>query len=87
MLTHIKIYIDAANPGYIRGCKRYISEQEDYEQIVEYSKKNRITLDNVMDIVPVGFAEHGLSMLHALQSYVSKSDLRIPEDMQDTRRT
>src|SRR5207253_5996490 len=81
----VKVFIDSTNPGYIRECKRYIGENEEYEYLIKdtEAKKNRIRLDALMDIVPVGFAEHGLPMLQALQTYVSNSWLVIPTDMED----
>jgi hypothetical protein len=43
-----KIYIDEANPSFIRSLKMLIGERSDYETVIEQAKKTRWNWQNSM---------------------------------------
>lgn len=60
-----KIYIDGANPSFIRSLKMLIGERSDYETIIEQAKKTRWNWQNSMTVVPVQFnTEHKELLKH-----------------------
>jgi hypothetical protein len=54
-----KIFIDAANPSFIRALKMAIGDREDYENQIAYYKKMKWNWHNHMIVIPVSFnVEH-----------------------------
>jgi hypothetical protein len=54
-----KIFIDAANPSFIRSLKMAIGDKEDYESQIAYYKKTKWNWHNHMVVIPVSFnVEH-----------------------------
>jgi hypothetical protein len=61
-----KIYIDAANPSFIRSLKLAIGDREDYENQITYYKKMKWNWHNHMTVIPVSFnVEHKEMLGHA----------------------
>jgi hypothetical protein len=61
-----KIYIDAANPSFIRSLKLEIGDREDYENQIAYYKKMKWNWHNHMSVIPVSFnVEHKEMLGHA----------------------
>jgi hypothetical protein len=61
-----KIYIDAANPSFIRSLKLAVGDREDYENQIAYYKKMKWNWHNHMNVIPVGFnVEHKEMLGHA----------------------
>ena len=61
-----KIYIDAANPSFIRSLKLAIGDREDYENQIAYYKKMKWNWHNHMTLIPVSFnVEHKEMLGHA----------------------
>jgi hypothetical protein len=61
-----KIYIDAANPSFIRSLKLEIGDREDYENQIAYYKKMKWNWHNHMTVIPVSFnVEHKEMLGHA----------------------
>ncbi|MFL6423044.1 MAG: hypothetical protein ACJ71R_05590, partial [Nitrososphaeraceae archaeon] len=60
-----KVYIDAANPSFIRSLKLAIGDREDYENQIAYYKKMRWNWHNRMTVIPVSFNEHKEMLGHA----------------------
>ena len=50
-----KVYIDAANPSFIRALKMAIGEREDYENQISYYKQLQFNWHNHMKVIPVSF--------------------------------
>jgi hypothetical protein len=48
-----RIYVDSANPHYIRSCCTMVSQNSEYESDLEYARKNHFPPDNTMLIVPM----------------------------------
>ena len=60
---HVKnIYVDGANPEFIRSLKSKIGELSDpkyYNQYIELYRKNKQNIEGCMKVIPVHFArEH-----------------------------
>jgi hypothetical protein len=54
-----KIFIDGANPSFIRSLKIQMNERPDYEWLIERAKKMKRGVWEYMDIIPVHFStEH-----------------------------
>jgi hypothetical protein len=54
-----KIYIDGANPSFIRSLKSEMDERPDYEWLIERAKKMRRGVWEYMDVIPAHFStEH-----------------------------
>jgi hypothetical protein len=61
-----KVYIDAANPSFIRSLKLAIGDREDYENQIAYYKKMKWNWHNHMSVIPVSFnIEHKEMLGHA----------------------
>jgi hypothetical protein len=61
-----KVYIDAANPSFIRALKQEIGDREDYENQIAYYKKMKWNWHNHMTVIPVSFnVEHKEMLGHA----------------------
>jgi hypothetical protein len=61
-----KIYIDAANPSFIRSLKLAVGDREDYENQIAYYKKMKWNWHNHMTVIPVSFnVEHKEMLGHA----------------------
>lgn len=72
-----KVYIDGANPGYIRTLKALISERTDYDKAMEEYKRQKIDYQKVMRIVPVMFSQENKEMLTHAQELVSNGMVAI----------
>jgi hypothetical protein len=61
-----KVYIDAANPSFIRSLKLAIGDREDYENQIAYYKNMKWNWHNRMTVIPVSFnVEHKEMLGHA----------------------
>jgi len=61
-----KIYVDGANPEFIRSLKFQLGEESNptyYNQIIDNAKKHRANLEDVMTVIPVHFSIEHISML------------------------
>ena len=58
-----KIYIDGANPSFIRALKLQMGEDEDYDEIIKECKAKKRDYEFEMDVVPVNFSMEHKSML------------------------
>jgi hypothetical protein len=62
-----QIFVDGANPEFIRSLKRQLGENPDYEQEIDRIKKDFPGCDHEQNmlVVPVHFAkEHGQMLAH-----------------------
>ncbi len=58
-----KIYIDGANPSFIRSLKIQMDERPDYEWLIEIAKKMKREVWEYMDVIPVHFSTEHKDML------------------------
>jgi hypothetical protein len=64
-----RIFVDAANPSFIRALKDRVNEDSDYEQQIAYYKKSYASiydlefLQHNMFVIPVPFAKYHKDML------------------------
>jgi hypothetical protein len=64
-----RIFVDGANPSFIRALKGRVNEDTDYEQQIDYFKRNYPSvydlefLQQNMFVLPVSFAKHHKEML------------------------
>ena len=58
-----KVYIDGANPSFIRSLKVQMNERPDYEFFIERANKTRRELWEYMDVIPVHFSTEHKDML------------------------
>jgi hypothetical protein len=64
-----RIFVDAANPSFIRALKDRVNEDSDYEQQIAYYKKSYACiydlefLQHNMFVIPVPFAKYHKDML------------------------
>lgn len=66
-----RVYIDAANPGFIKSMKMEFHEVQDYEAIVQSCKHDKISPGERMRFIPVNFRESGRQMLTHVQSILA----------------
>lgn len=81
-----QIYVDAANPGFIRSLKIAIGESPDYEQEIQsWRKENAYWIpEGTMSIIPIPFNIKGEPMLEKLKDFADKGLLAInPEQFED----
>jgi hypothetical protein len=55
---YVRVYIDGANPSFVKSLKRMIGEDEHYEQMERYAKSV-----NSIKVLPVNFAIKNKEML------------------------
>ena len=67
-----KIYVDGANPSFIRGLKLAIGEDEQYEQVVKDCNKSGRELEMDMDVIPVNFSTNHREMLGKVKAFLER---------------
>jgi hypothetical protein len=67
-----KVYIDGANPSFIRSLKVQIDERPDYEFYIERANKTKRGLWEYMDVIPVHFSTEHKDMLAHCKIKVEK---------------
>jgi hypothetical protein len=76
-----KIYIDGANPAFIKSLKIQLGdkgiEQREYERLVEYSKKYNKPIDEYMRVIPVSFNKEHKNMLAHCKLMLEKDYVEI----------
>jgi hypothetical protein len=77
-----KIYIDGANPGYVRDLKRMHGDDTKYEGWVQYAAKQKVDPDVMMKVVPVYFGKKGRELLGHVQSLLHDGIVAISPDDQ-----
>lgn len=77
-----QIYVDAANPGFIRSLKIAIGESQDYEnEIKQWRSDNPYWKpEGAMAIIPIPFNIKGESMLEKLKDFADKGLLAVNPD-------
>ena len=61
--TISKIYVDGANPSFIRALKLQMGEDEEYDQVIKVCKASHRDYEMDMTVVPVNFSLEHKSML------------------------
>jgi hypothetical protein len=51
-----KIYVDGANPPFIKALKLQMGEDEDYDEIIKECKAKQRDYEFEMDVIPVNFS-------------------------------
>lgn len=81
-----QVYVDAANPSFIRSLKIGIGENPDYEQEIQGWKRENAywKAEGTMSIIPVPFNVRGEPMLEKLKDFADKGLLAVnPEQFED----
>ena len=81
-----QVYVDAANPAFIRSLKIAIGESQTYEQeIAEMKKQNKYwTPEGTMTVIPIAFSIKGETMIEKLKELSDKGLLAVnPEKFED----
>jgi len=74
------IYVDGANPEFIRSLKMDMRESSDpayYNEYIEMARKNRLNLEDYMKVIPVQFAREHKSMLTHCKMLLEQGALQI----------
>src|SRR5919197_5223838 len=69
-----RIYVDGANPSFIRSLKLALGEREDYEKVIEhYRSKSKLWSNpqTYMTVVPVNFAKEHKDMIAHCRNLMS----------------
>ena len=61
--TISKIYVDGANPSFIRALKLQMGEDEEYEEMIKECKAKKRDYEYEMNVIPVNFSIEHKSML------------------------
>jgi hypothetical protein len=76
-----RIYVDSANPSFIRSLKLMLGEREDYEKLIEHhrSKSTKLWQDpqKYMTVVPVNFAKEHKDMIAHCRNLMSNALIQI----------
>jgi hypothetical protein len=81
-----QVYVDAANPGFIRSLKIALNESPDYiQEIQDWKKQNPYwQAEGSMTVIPVPFNIRGEPMLEKLKDFADKGLLAVnPEQFED----
>jgi DNA primase large subunit len=60
-----KIYVDGANPSFIKSLKLQLGENPDYDKAIAYYKSQKWDWIQNMTVIPVSFTEHKAMLGHA----------------------
>ena len=74
------IYVDGANPEFIRSLKSKIGETSDpkyYTEYIELYRKNKQNIENCMKVIPVHFSVEHRSMLTHCKMFLEKGAIQI----------
>jgi hypothetical protein len=74
------IYVDGANPEFIRSLKSKIGETSDpkyYTEYIELYRKNKQDIENCMKVIPVHFSVEHKSMLTHCKMFLEKGAIQI----------
>jgi hypothetical protein len=74
------IYVDGANPEFIRSLKMDMRESSDpayYNEYIEMASKNRLNVEEYMKVIPVHFAHEHKSMLTHCKMLLEQGALQI----------
>lgn len=77
------IYIDAANPEFIRSIKMLIGENEKYEKIVKQATAKGHVLEDMMRVVPVNFRQYDKALLQHAKAIVEARQIAIHPQFSD----
>jgi hypothetical protein len=70
-----RIYVDGANPSFIRSLKLMLGEREDYEKVIEHYRSTYKLLwqdpQQYMTVVPVNFAKEHKDMIAHCRNLMS----------------
>jgi hypothetical protein len=74
-----RIYVDGANPSFIRSLKLQIGERPDYDKVLDRSKSTHLFQDpeRHMVVVPVDFSKDHRDMLMHCKSLLSYNVVKI----------
>ncbi|HJR84993.1 MAG TPA: hypothetical protein VJ772_06445 [Nitrososphaeraceae archaeon] len=72
-----KVYVDKANPEFIKSLKTQFNETQNYEQIIEQATRDKINYEHRMFVVPISFNEKGSELLNRFRHVVSKGWIQI----------
>jgi hypothetical protein len=76
--------VDGSRPEWVSALKSEVNEQPEYHSLVEYGNKYRISLDQLMSIIPIQFGSNtGKQLLSHFQSLVSDGALCIAPRFND----
>jgi hypothetical protein len=67
-----KVYVDKANPEFIKSLKTQFNETQNYESIIEQANRDKINYEHRMFVCPVSFNEKGSELLNRFRHVVSK---------------
>jgi hypothetical protein len=67
-----KVFVDAANPEFVRSLKVQFNENTDYESVIAQAHKEKINPDHRMFVIPVSFNKEGAELLGRLRHLISK---------------
>ena len=70
-----KIYVDGANPSFIKALKLQMGEDEDYDEIIKECKAKKRDYEMDMDVVPVNFSMEHKSMLGNVKMLMERDGL------------
>jgi hypothetical protein len=72
-----KVYVDKANPDFIRSLKTQFNESQDYESIIQDANRDKVNYEHRMFVCPVSFNEKGSELLNRFRHVVSKGWMHI----------
>jgi hypothetical protein len=74
------IYVDGANPEFIRSLKSKIGETSDpkyYIEYIELYRKNKQNIEEFMNVIPVHFSVEHKAMLTQCKMFLEKGAIQI----------
>jgi hypothetical protein len=78
-----KLFIDAANPEFIKSVKTQLNENPDYQSVIEQANRESINPEYRMTVCPISFALNGKELLGRVQHFVNKHWISVPSVYSD----
>ena len=72
-----KIYVDGANPSFIKSLKLQLGEDPDYDKVIAYYKSQKWDWTKNMTVIPVNFSTEHKAMLGHVKMIFEKGYVSI----------
>jgi hypothetical protein len=72
-----KIYVDGANPSFIKSLKIQLGEDSDYDKVIAYYKSQKWDWTRNMVVIPVNFSTEHKAMLGHIKMLFEEGHISI----------
>ena len=71
------VYVDAANPEFIKSLKIVLGENINYEDTLRLAQRDNMRLENMMQVIPVNFRTEDKPLLQHAKAMIEANEIAI----------